>query len=198
MIEEHLEGVDLLILDNLSALCRHGKENEGEGWLPVQEWALSLRRRGTSVVFVHHAGKGGTQRGTSRREDLLDTVLAMRRPADYSPEQGLRAEVHVEKGRSLFGDAAKPFEMKLETGAGGAAVWTMRDLEGAQARQVADMSASGMSIREIADEMRISKSKVARLRDSMRDTRPSVPLSHCPAPGQRDSNANGGSHVGRG
>src|SRR5215469_15564280 len=53
-IEPHLEGVDLLVLDNLSALCREGNENEGEAWLPVQEWALGLRRRRLSVLFVHH------------------------------------------------------------------------------------------------------------------------------------------------
>ena len=64
-----------MILDNLSALCVSGKENEGESWLPVQRWALRLRQRGISVLFVHHAGKGGAQRGTSRREDLLDVVI---------------------------------------------------------------------------------------------------------------------------
>src|SRR6516225_764928 len=30
-------GIEVVILDNLSTLCRSGKENEGEGWLPVQE-----------------------------------------------------------------------------------------------------------------------------------------------------------------
>lgn len=54
-VETLLSGTDLLILDNLSALCRSGKENEGEGWLPMQEWALRLRQRGLSVLFVHHA-----------------------------------------------------------------------------------------------------------------------------------------------
>jgi hypothetical protein len=36
----------------------------------------------------HHAGTNGRQRGASRREDALDTVIALRRPEDYSPEQG--------------------------------------------------------------------------------------------------------------
>jgi AAA domain len=31
-IEAHLDGVRLIILDNLSSLVRTGKENEGEGW----------------------------------------------------------------------------------------------------------------------------------------------------------------------
>jgi hypothetical protein len=63
---------------------------------------------------VHHAGANGRQRGTSRREDALDTVIALRRPEDYSPEQGARFEVHFEKLRNrVEGDGALPFEAKL-------------------------------------------------------------------------------------
>jgi hypothetical protein len=50
LIERELPGVELLVLDNLSALCRSGKENEGESWLPVQEWLLRLRQQGISVL----------------------------------------------------------------------------------------------------------------------------------------------------
>ena len=35
LIEDQINGHELLVLDNLSALVRSGKENEGEGWLPV-------------------------------------------------------------------------------------------------------------------------------------------------------------------
>jgi putative DNA primase/helicase len=37
------------------------------------------------LLIVHHTGKGGEQRGTSRREDVLDTSISLRRPADYAP-----------------------------------------------------------------------------------------------------------------
>ena len=57
------DDIKLIVLDNLSCLTRSGKENESESWLPVQEWALRLRSRGKSVLFVHHAGKSGQQRG---------------------------------------------------------------------------------------------------------------------------------------
>ena len=74
-IEQQLAGAELVVLDNLSTLCRSGAENETESWGVVQEWALSLRRRGISVMYVHHAGKSGQQRGTSAREDVLDSVV---------------------------------------------------------------------------------------------------------------------------
>jgi len=62
----------------------------------------------------------GRQRGTSRREDSLDTVIALRRPADYSPEEGARFEVHIEKARSIVGEGASPFEAMVRSGPRGA------------------------------------------------------------------------------
>jgi putative DNA primase/helicase len=92
-----LEGVDLLILDNLSTLMATGSEGASNVWLPIQNWLLRLRRKGVAVLIVHHAGVNGRQRGTSRREDALDTVIALRRPDDYLPQQGARFEIHIEK-----------------------------------------------------------------------------------------------------
>ena len=89
---------------------------------------MRLRRRGVSVLIVHHAGKGGQQRGTSRREDVLDTSISLRRPDDYIPTEGARFEVHLEKARGVHGEAAKPFEAKLEV-RDKAAIWTTRDIE---------------------------------------------------------------------
>jgi RecA-family ATPase len=71
-LERHLDGVDLLILDNLSTLT-NGSEGASDAWLPMQNFLLRLRRRGVAVLLVHHAGVNGRQRGTSRREDALDT-----------------------------------------------------------------------------------------------------------------------------
>jgi putative DNA primase/helicase len=168
-IEEHIaDGVDLVIIDNLSTLCRAGKENEGDSWVPIQEWALDLRRRGISVLFVHHAGKGGAQRGTSKREDVLDTVIVLRHPDDYSPPDGARFEVHLEKARGVQGDQAKPFEARLEI-RDDLMTWTTRDLESVEARRAADLKAEGFSVRDIGAEMGISKSKADRLLKKARE-----------------------------
>jgi putative DNA primase/helicase len=110
-----LKSTDLLILDNLSTLCTNGSESASDAWVPMQNWLLKLRRQGIAVLLVHHAGINGRQRGTSRREDALDTVIALRRPEDYSPEHGARFEVHFEKLRNrIENDGAVPFEAKLE------------------------------------------------------------------------------------
>lgn len=167
-IEEIIGDAELIVLDNLSTLCRAGKENEGEGWLPVQEWALGLRRQGRSVLFIHHAGKGGNQRGTSRREDALDCVLCLKRPADYCATQGARFEVHFEKSRGFSGSDANPCEVLFET-RGDAAIWTVKGLDESRIEAVARLLNEGLSQTEIADQLSINKSNVSRAATKARE-----------------------------
>jgi putative DNA primase/helicase len=162
-IEPLLDGVELLVLDNLSSLTAVIRDNDAESWNPIQEWLLRLRRRGTSVLIVHHAGKGGEQRGTSRREDVLDTSLSLRRPSDFMPEEGARFEVHYEKVRGVYGNRLKPFEAKMET-RDSATFWTLREIEDVNLSRVRALLDDELSIRDIADETGLSKSAVHRLK----------------------------------
>jgi putative DNA primase/helicase len=163
MVEDQLNGSELLILDNLSTLCRGGKENEAESWLPVQEWVLNLRRQGISVLLDHHAGKNGAQRGTSRREDVLDTVIALRQPTDYEPSQGARFEIHFEKARNVHGIQLDPFEVTMQT-ENGAAIWLMHDIAGLRESRAKELFAEGMSLKDVADELGISRTSAHRLK----------------------------------
>jgi putative DNA primase/helicase len=162
-VDAAIGQAELIIVDNISTLVRSGRENEAEGWLPVQDWALGHRRAGRSVLFIHHAGKGGLQRGTSRREDVLDTVIALRRPTDYTADQGARFEIVIEKGRGIHGDDARPIEARYEE-RDGAAIWTRTEIADADVMRVADALNGGLSIREAADELGMHKSKVERLK----------------------------------
>ena len=158
------EKTKLIVMDNLSTLTRTGKESEGESWLPVQEWALGLRRKGISVLFIHHAGKAGQQRGTSRREDVLDTVIALRKPADYTPETGACFEIHFEKSRGLYGDEIKPIEAKLEShkdNHGATTInWIVKNLEDSTREKVKRYLHDGWNQKEIAEQLGINKSSV--------------------------------------
>lgn len=164
-IEDQLKGGELVILDNLSSLIPSGEERETEDWAIVQEWLLKLRRCGFTTLFAHHAGKGGGQRGTSNREDVLNLVINLRRPADYTPEDGLRAEVHFEKIRGrASGSAVQPFELKLESDQNGRACWTRRPLKLMLEKQVLEMFTAGDKDRDIAEVMRLNRFQVYRLR----------------------------------
>jgi AAA domain len=61
--------IEVLVLDNLSSLFRGVEENSADDLEKILGWLLKCRRHGVSVVLIHHSGKNGEQRGTSRRED---------------------------------------------------------------------------------------------------------------------------------
>jgi putative DNA primase/helicase len=167
-IDRVLGDTDVLILDNVSTLMRSGVENEAASWLPVQQWFLKLRRQGRSVIIIHHAGKGRAQRGTSRREDILDAVVNLRSPADYDPSEGARFEVHFEKSRGLTGKAVERLNVQ-----DGRAVWTTRDIEDSHIDEIVELHAEGKSVRAIAKELGMSKSAVHRAIE--KHDRPAVP-----------------------
>lgn len=157
-LEPYVTDAEFIIVDNLSTLARTGKENEAESWLPVQNWALDLRSRGKSVLFVHHAGKSGQQRGSSRREDVLDLVMELRHPEDYTSNQGARFEVHFTKARHLIGNDCEAFEAWLMQGG-----WTHKSIENADLKRVLDAKKEGLNFRQIEEKTGISKSKAQRL-----------------------------------
>ncbi len=161
IIEEHLNDVKLLILDNHSSLCRRGRENESESWIPLQEWFLKLRRRGISVLLIHHSNKAGAQRGTSRKEDLLDTVITLRKPENYDPREGARFEVHYEKARGFFGEDAAPFEASLKEEEG-KFLWQVRPVEDTQMSKLIELKKGGLTQRQVAQETGMSAATVNR------------------------------------
>ena len=57
----------------------------------------------------------------------------------------------------------KPFEAKMET-RDNKVVWTMRNLEDVDLMRVAELLKEGISVRDIATETGLSRSKVGRLK----------------------------------
>jgi len=161
MLEPYLKGIDLIIVDNISTLCRSSKENEADSWIPVQEWALKMRASGKSILFIHHAGKGGNQRGTSKREDILDTVIVLKRPDDYNATDGAVFQIHYEKSRGFMGDDAESFEAQLVT-QNESQEWLIRPIAESSYDQVIHLTKQGLKQKEIADKLDINKSNVSR------------------------------------
>lgn len=133
-----------------------------ESWLAVQEWALGLRARGKSVLFIHHTGKSGQQRGTSRREDVLDTVISLSAPPDYNPEEGARFQVKFTKSRGFYGEDAAPLEVSLTTDVDGSQLWVYSSLEESTFTRVVALANDGLSQTDIAKELEVNRSTVCR------------------------------------
>jgi len=163
-IEQAAEDVDVLTLDNVSTLAYGLRENEADDWGELQAWLMRLRRKGKLVILIHHAGKGGKQRGTSRREDALDTVIALRHPQDYSHEEGARFELHVEKARGAMGSAVAPFQARLTEEEGVGLTWSLSELGSARA---VEMLRQGASLRKIQAATGVSKSAAHRLKTQL-------------------------------
>ena len=159
--EPFTKDTDLIIVDNISTLFKSGAENRADDWQPAQDWLLRMRGQGRSVLLVHHAGKGGAQRGTSKREDILDTVIALRHSVEYSPERGAEFEIHFEKSRGITGDDVSPIAASMSIG-GGVQGWSFEPLELSNRERVCALSAEGLNNAEIAEELGIHKSTVGR------------------------------------
>lgn len=159
-IEPWLENIELIIVDNIATLCRTGSENEAEAWKPVQDWALRMRASKRAVLFIHHAGKKGAQRGSSAKEDTLNTVIHLARSNDYSAEQGAAFEVHFEKSRAIFGKDVQPFKAKL-TPLKDKQIWETSDLDLDAVSQVANLIKQGCGRTEIAKKLERDKSTIS-------------------------------------
>lgn len=160
-IEQIIADRDLIIVDNLSSLFRSGVENEAESWVPIQEWAPSLRRKGKTILFVHHAGKNGLQRGTSKREDTLDVVISLQQADNYQAKEGARFEVHFEKTRHFAGSDAEPFQAQLFIDDNGQALWEISDIDAdPEVIQIAEMRKEGKTLVEIMGKTNLTKSQV--------------------------------------
>jgi len=69
---------DVLIIDNLSTSTSGIEENNGDHFDLLKGWFLELRNRRITVLVVHHAGRNGMMRGTSKREDIAHWILSLR------------------------------------------------------------------------------------------------------------------------
>lgn len=160
-LTSYTDEADLIIVDNISTLCRTGKENDSDQWTPVQRWALNMRSEGRSVLFVHHAGKNGGQRGTSAREDVLDTVIKLNPPKGGSPAEGANFEVHFEKNRGFAGTDAQPFNATLST-MNNKQTWSKQSLVDSTFSRCVTLAKDGLKGTEIAEELGIHKGTVSK------------------------------------
>ena len=161
ILKELIDDSELIIIDNLSSLFRSGVENEAESWQPVQDWALEMRRCGKTILFVHHAAKGGQQRGTSKKEDALDTVLVLKQPQGYRSDQGACFEVSFEKTRHFAGEDAAPFNVQLKTQPDGLWLWEISEpTVDSEVVAVAEAINEELTIEQIMQRTGLSKSQV--------------------------------------
>lgn len=92
----------------------------------------------------------------------MDTVISLRRPIDYQPDQGAVFEIHFEKARGIYGDDVKAIEARLSTDEQGRMTWLTRSVEAGTFDRVVELLNEGIKQNEIAVELGLHKSNVSR------------------------------------
>ncbi len=151
--------IGLVVLDNLSSLTPGVAEDKRLDWDAINQWIIELRRNGLSVLLVHHAGKGGDQRGTSAREDQLNLTLKLTALED---RKTTAFRVDFQKARGLSGEQKKPFVVELVENEHGKIDLLHKTVSDETTAQIAFLAVEGLSQIEIRDKTGVSQSGVSR------------------------------------
>jgi hypothetical protein len=163
-------AVKFVVLDNLACLTRpDGDDQHGaKSFSIVQDLMLECRRRHVACWIVHHSGKSGEQRGTSKRADVLDVIIRLTPVA--CAEGRTEITVSFEKGRHMRPVDRADFNACLEaTPTGNGLMWT-RSMNTVPMRdRIRAMLIDGMPATEIANELKTARSFVYRLKAEMQE-----------------------------
>ncbi len=153
---------DVLFIDNYSAFSESGRE-DGESWMPWIRWMLEHKRLGRTVIVIHHTGKNGQQRGSSKHEDALDFSIALKPVPDSKQDGNLRFIFEWKKSRHLPSDKTRPFLVTYAKTLSGY-IWSRGQVEDANEKMVEAkrLQQEGMSRADIAANLSVNKSTVSR------------------------------------
>jgi putative DNA primase/helicase len=154
-------GIKLWVADNLGSLAPGINENVKQDYDPINEFLLSLRFAGVSTILLHHVGKEGDQRGTSAREDNIDTSIILKQPSDYGAEDGCRFIIKFKKNRVVSGDQflLADLEFKYERGQ-----WSFDSIKNKTKNEILKLLDQGNKQKDVAELLDVAKSYVSQTR----------------------------------
>jgi|GEM_PF-903344 len=154
---------DVVIVDNYSAWSGDGRETP-EAFAPLAKWMLAHKHAGRCVIVVHHSGKKGGQRGSSRHEDALDWSVSLNPVDNKNTDGSLRIQMTWEKKRHLASNEALPITVVMEKSPKGELQWeySRGQILSPMASQIAILKEKNMSSTEIASRLKINRSTVTR------------------------------------
>ena len=159
---------DLIIIDNLSCLFRGGgNENDSTFADPIIGFLLKLRSLGKSVIVIHHAGKNNQQRGTSKKEDILDVVINLEGHESLATGQSNRFSILFKKNRSAKNCRNMDVEMtEVDNGVW----WSFDNYSHTDSKKdplldlahLKELPAQGLSAKEISLKLSMGESTIYR------------------------------------
>ena len=159
---------DMVTIDNLSCLINQGSENEAESFRPIRNLLLDLKAAGITTISLHHTGKNGDKpRGTSTREDSMDTVIRLRKSDLHSAIDGANFLLDFYKTRSYFGDAGRELQFQYEE-IDSIAHWTVEEAIDPRLAEVLELLQEGKKGTEISTALDISEGEVSRRKKKLK------------------------------
>lgn len=156
---------DILIVDNYSAWANDGRET-AEAWAPFMKWMLQHKHAGRTIVVVHHTGKNGAQRGSSRHEDALDwSILLEAEPSLQAEDATLRFVLRWTKTRHLPLNKCGPLTVEMKSDLTTAS-WKFSAGERVDPQRASayEMFDAGQSDAVIARQLGVDRSTIGRWR----------------------------------
>jgi hypothetical protein len=158
---------ELLVVDNVASLSGL-VGGDPDRWHEQRRFLLSERRAGRSVLLVDHTNRDGARRGSSRRDDIQDLVIALRRPRNWRPADGARCEFRFEKMRSRHGPAFEPRVAQFRGEAGGTAQWHWQSTRSPRLDRAVALLRQGIAAEAMARELGMSPRSAYRLQSRAR------------------------------
>ena len=155
-------SIKVLFLDNISCLLTL-KENESDAWGErVLPWLLELRRHRIAVLFIHHAGRNGLMRGTSKREDAAFWSIKLSEAKGDHDRDGASFVATFDKNRNATNEECPSLFWHFEPKPDGSVIPTWTTLTPMQI--FLGLIEDGLkSCGDIAQEMTVSKGTVSKL-----------------------------------
>jgi putative DNA primase/helicase len=158
----------VVFLDNLSCLASDTKESDADDWEKLNPWFLSLRRRHIAVVLLHHAGKSGLQRGTSRREDNAFWVIKLERVPLDDGEKGCRFSSAFDKNRNSPSNS-DPYMWYYKPLCDYSSVEVNVQAYGQKVRMCNLIAKGVVNNKDLAKEMGVGESRISQIAKALMD-----------------------------
>jgi hypothetical protein len=94
------DALDLVILDNFSTLGEVEDENAAASFNAIQQFLLQLKVQGVATILIHHAGKSGDFRGSSKLAATFETIIQLERISQGAEHGAANFRVRWDKVRA--------------------------------------------------------------------------------------------------
>lgn len=156
-----IAAADFIVIDHLSNVTKGN--NDIGSWKRLWHFIEPLRQSGKTFLILHHAGKTGTQRGTSVLEADVDMVIRMECLPDV--ENGALISFDKYRDDESLGKAFSSFKLLWDQGdEPGTFRWQVEDLEtGERVKEYVSLGGRPPQIDQEALEAKYGKGRIASI-----------------------------------